>query len=148
VFTSSPVEPHGPWAIDPRLAVARSGAAMVAWWKFFPPSSGSELRVRMRKPGRGFGPVALAYKTPDELSIQATSVAPDGSAAIGLDVGLNRPIEPRVVLVRPGGGVRCADRVAPDAPLVVGDVLADSHGAAAMLFERDSSRGPWITRSH
>src|SRR4051794_31578959 len=89
-------------AVIPSLAVAWSGAAVVAWPETFGPWAPSDVLLRLRRPGRPFGPVDLVYQAPN-TSLDAAAVAPDGSAALGLEVGSYPKTELRVVRVWPGG---------------------------------------------
>lgn len=139
-----------PWGnpeerIAPSLAVAWSGAAVMAWTRHGGSESDGEVRVRMRRPGRRFGPVTLVYQLPPGAGMRDAAVAPDGSVAIGIDE-YPSPVQP-VVLVRPGGGVRSAEGVRTGLSLYVSDVLADSHGAAALLEHRSSQAGLWASRT-
>lgn len=144
---SSALLPDASSRIIPRLAVAGSGASVVAWQRDFAHSVGGDVYVRLRSPGRAFGPDELVFTWPRQISVQSASVAPDGYAAVGVEVGEDPYVEPRVALIRPGGGVRSVNRVTAEAPRVVTDVAADTHGAAALLLDTQSSRGLWVVRA-
>jgi hypothetical protein len=131
----------------PTLSMARSGAAAVVWQRDFARGTAGEVRVRLRSPGHGFRADELVYQAARPLLIQDVSVAPDGYTAIALEVGDFPQLEPRVLLVRPGGGVRSTDRVAGSAYRIIGKVFADSHGAAALVHDQ-SFKGMWATRAH
>ena len=144
----SDLVPGSDGPFSPLLAVARSGAAALVWQEYHPPSFGGDIHLRGRRPGRRFGPDQLVYESPSEISVLGTSVAPDGSTVIGMEVGQFPNFRARVVLVRPSGGVRRSDVVWTGAARVITDVYADSHGAVAVLQERETGRGIWASRSH
>lgn len=143
--------PHGSASYVPVLAVAPSGAAVVAGIRFKDPSEGGapgEVLVRIRRPGRRFGSASVVYQSHSDVFVRGLSVAPDGAAAMGLEVGVTDG-EVRVLLVRPSGAVRSSELVTTLSPRILEGVLADSHGAAALLA--DPSGGPvhglWAVRA-
>ena len=134
--------------------VARSGAAVVVSTRPVAHETGGrrlideELHVTMRRPGGRFRPFELVYRSSSLNGAVGPAVAPDGAVAIGVTEGEYPSYESRVVLVRPGGGVRSADLVAPGTDRRLQSVVADSHGAAALLTDRDVHSGLWAVRSH
>jgi hypothetical protein len=132
----------------PRVSVAGSGAAVVAWTPGGFTTPATRLLAQVRPPGESFGAaLELDRIEADDVTLSSTDVATDGSAAVGVVYWHRREpdpvLEPRVYLVRP-------DRDAPERLALPAtdslsvQVLRDARGTLAVATTADGVVARWL----